>query len=227
MRIEINLLGGPRKKRKGGGGVSLPNIGEVLKGIKDPLLIGAVAAWIAVGAGAGYLFVTMQGELSALQEDARRARAEARRFSNLIAKKRRAERLRDSLVVELQDIRRIDSDRYIWPHILEEVTKSLPDYTWLVSLNVVQAAPIVGTTGEIEVPAEVRFMVDGRTSDIGAYTRFLRNLSNSPWVGNVVPGANRTVMEDDKALTAFSITATFVQADSAFMRTVPVATSVR
>jgi Tfp pilus assembly protein PilN len=198
MRIEINLLGGQKKKRKGGGGVSLPSIGELVKGIKDPLLIGAVAAWIVVGAGAGYLFMTMQGELSALQEDARRARAEARRFSNLIAKKRRAERLRDSLVVELQDIRRIDSDRYVWPHILEEVTKALPDYTWLVSLNVVQAAPIVGTTGQVEVPAEVRFMVDGRTSDIGAYTRFLRNLSTSPWVGNVVPGANRTVMEDDK-----------------------------
>lgn len=226
MRIEINLLGGPRKK-KAGAGISLPNIGELIKGIKDPLLIGAVAAWIVVGGAAGYLFVTMQAQLTSLNDEAGRARQEARRFSNMIAQKRRAERLRDSLETELREIRAIDSDRYIWPHVLEEVTKSLPDYTWLVGLNVVQAAPAVTTEGQQVGPQPVRFMVDGRTSDIGAYTRFLRNLANSPWVANVVPGANRTVVEDEKALTAFSITATFRPADSSFIRTVPVSASVR
>ncbi len=145
----------------------------------------------------------------------------------MIAQKRRAERLRDSLETELGEIRNIDSDRYIWPHVLEEVTKALPDYTWLVGLNVVQTPPAVTTEGEPVGPLLVRFMIDGRTSDIGAYTRFLRNLANSPWVANVVPGANRTVVEDDKALTAFSITATFQQADSAFIRTVAVTESVR
>jgi Tfp pilus assembly protein PilN len=226
MRIQINLLGGPRKK-KAGAGISLPNIGELIKGIKDPLLIGAVAAWIVVGTGAGYLFVTMQAEVAGLRDEATQARQEARRFSNMIAQKRRAERLRDSLETELREIRSIDADRYVWPHVLEEVTKSLPDYTWLVGLNVVQAAPAVTTEGEAVGPVPVRFMIDGRTSDIGAYTRFLRNLANSPWVANVVPGANRTVVEDDKALTAFSITATFRSADSAFIRTVPVSASVR
>ena len=226
MIIEVNLLGGP-KKRKGGGGISLPNIGELIKGVKDPLLLGAVGAWLVVGAAGGFFFVTMQAQLSTLQEDAARTRSEARRFSNMIARKRDAEGLRDSLVAELRDIRRIDSDRYIWPHVLEEVTKSLPDYTWLVSMNVVQTAPIAGAETDATQQAAVRFMVDGRTSDISAYTRFLRNLANSPWVTSVVPGANRTVVEDDKALTAFSITATFRQADSSFMRTVPVAESVR
>ncbi|KPK00815.1 MAG: PilN domain-containing protein [Gemmatimonadota bacterium] len=225
MRIEINLLGGPRKKA--GAGISLPNIGELIKGVKDPLLLGAVAAWIVVGAGAGYLFVTMQAQVTGLRDEATQARQEARRFSNMIGQKRRAEQLRDSLETELREIRAIDSDRYIWPHVLEEVTKSLPDYTWLVGLNMVQAAPAVTTEGQPVGPQPVRFMIDGRTSDIGAYTRFLRNLANSPWVANVVPGANRTVVEDDKALTAFSITATFRQADSSFMRTVPVSASVR
>lgn len=227
MIIEVNLLGGTRK-RKAGVGISLPNIGELIKGVKDPMLLGAVAAWIVVGAAGGFFFVTMQARLSTLQEEQRVRAGEARRFSNLIIQKRRAEGLRDSLLLELQDIRRIDSDRYIWPHILEEVTKSLPDYTWLVSMNVVQTAPIPGAeTAATQQPPAVRFMVDGRTSEIAAYTRFLRNLANSPWVTSVVPGANRTVVEDDKALTAFSITATFRQADSSFMRTVPVAESVR
>ena len=227
MIIEVNLIGGP-KKRKAGGGISLPNFGALIKGVKDPLLLGAVGAWIVVGAAGGLFFVTMQARLSTLQEEERRVGAEARRFSNMIAQKRRAQGLRDSLLIELQSIRRIDSDRYVWPHVLEEVTKSLPDYTWLVSMNVLQTAPIAGAeTDTIQQPAAVQFMIDGRTPEISAYTRFLRNLANSPWVTNVVPGATRTVVEDDKALTAFSITATFKQADSSFMRTVPVAESVR
>jgi Tfp pilus assembly protein PilN len=145
----------------------------------------------------------------------------------MMEKKRQAESLRDSLEQELQEISGIDSDRYVWPHVLEEVTKALPDYTWLVGVNMVQAPAVPGGPPDSLVKQPVRFTIDGRTSDIGAYTRFLRNLAASPWVGAVVPGANRTVVEDDKALTAFSITATFVQADSAFIRTVSVAESVR
>ncbi len=73
----------------------------------------------------------------------------------------------------------------------------------------------------------VRFTIDGRTADIGAYTRFLRNLGNSPWITDVQPGATQTVMENDRPVTAFTITATFQQADSAFIRTTPLQESVR
>jgi hypothetical protein len=43
----------------------------------------------------------------------------------------------------------------------------------------------------------------------------------------VVEGPATTVVEEEKAIRAFSVTATFQQADSAFMRTVPVIQSVR
>ena len=52
-------------------------------------------------------------------------------------------------------------------------------------------------------------------------------LSGAPWLSDVTEGAATTVVEDEKAIRAFSITATFQQADSAFMRTVPVTQSVR
>ena len=29
----------------------------------------------------------------------------------------------------------IDEDRYIWPHILDEVSRALPPYTWITVLN--------------------------------------------------------------------------------------------
>ncbi|NIM52566.1 MAG: hypothetical protein GTN62_08130 [Gemmatimonadales bacterium] len=227
MRIQINLLGGPKKRRKARAGISLPDFGEFAAKVKDPLLVGAVGAWTVALAAIGFFYFTQGGQLASLEAEANRVRSDSRRFSNMILQKRRAERLRDSLEVELRGIRQIDADRYIWPHILEEVTKALPDYTWLVGLNVVTTAAGMGAAADTALAGEVRFIIEGRTSDYNAYTRFLRQLSDSPWIGNVVPGAISTVVEQEKALRSFTVTATFAPADSAFIRTVPVAESVR
>jgi Tfp pilus assembly protein PilN len=227
MRIEINLLGGPKKKRKAGAGIQMPDFGELFGQIKDPLLIGAVAAVIAAVAFVAIMFTAQQAQLASLEDEADRVRAESRRYSNLIAQKRHAERLRDSLVAELQAIREIDADRYTWPHLLEEVTKALPEYTWLVAVTGMTGQTQALLEGDTTVAPPVQVEVQGRTSEIASYTTFLRRLAASPWLTNVVEGPATTVVEDDKAIRAFSVTATFRSADSAFIRTVPVTESVR
>lgn len=228
MRIEINLLGGPKRKRKAGAGISMPNVGEMVKEIKDPLLIGAIGAVVVAVAFVAILFTMMQSQFAPLVAEADQVRAESRRYSNLIAQKRHAERLHDSLAAELRAIREIDADRYVWPHVLEEVTKALPDYSWLVGLQSTQ--PVGGDIeGDSTVAAPVQVALDGRTSEIAAYTRFLRRLAASPWFVNVTEGPATTVVDEQsgKAVQSFSITATFRQADSAFIRIVPVTESVR
>ena len=42
-------------------------------------------------------------------------------------------------------IRTVDGDRYVWPHLLDEVTKALPAYTWLVDMSI--AAPAAAPGG--------------------------------------------------------------------------------
>lgn len=132
--------------------------------------------------------------------------------------------MRDSLVAELDEIRGIDADRFIWPHIMQEITRALPDYTWLVQVQNLETSAAVTDSGP---PPPVRFRVDGRTSEIAAYTRFLRQLSNSPWIGLVEDGPARREIVDGRNMTSFEITVTFRTADSAFIRTVPVTESVR
>ncbi len=220
--IEINLLPSQRKK-KAGAGLKLPEFGDVFKSVRDPLLVGAVGAWVLVLLAIGFVFITQQAKLVGLNNELESAEGEARRFRALMAQKRRAERLRDSLLAELQSIREIDADRYVWPHVMEEVTKSLPDFTWLVGIEFV-TPPV---TADTVVTPPVRFAITGRTADIGAYTRFLRQLGDSPWITNVVPGATQTVVEEAKPITAFTITADFRKADSVYIRTVPVGESVR
>ncbi len=224
--IEINLLPGQkRKKRAAGAGFAMPDFKALLATVKDPLLLGAVGVWAVVLVVVGFIYLTESRKLAVMQQDLTRVEADARRFQALISQKRKEERLRDSLVAELDAIRTIDSDRYIWPHILEEVTKALPDYTWLESVAVLPAGAGAGADS-LAKPA-IQVLIDGRTGDMGGYTRFLRQLGDSPWLTGVVAGATKTVVENDKPVLSFTITVTFRQADSAFIRTAPVLESVR
>ena len=223
MRIEINLLPGSKKKA-GGGGFEMPDFSELASAIKDPLLVGAIGAWVVVLAFVGFVFVNMNGQLDELEVQTAAARAEAERWNDILQQQRLRIDRRDSLVAMLEEIRKIDADRFIWPHIMEEITKALPDYTWLVQVQHLETPAAIGDSGP---PPPIRFRVDGRTSEIAAYTRFLRQLSNSPWIGLVEDGPARREIVDGRNMTSFEITVTFHQADSAFITTVPVTESVR
>ncbi len=136
----------------------------------------------------------------------------------------------------------MDGDRYVWPHLLDEVTKALPAYTWLVDMGFAApaAAPPRAAQPRRRTPRRdataaatpfvsppVVFNVNGRTVDIQAYTRFLRQLEASPWITDVTPVSAQTVVEKERPVTAFTIRATYRQADSAYIRTVPLSESVR
>jgi Tfp pilus assembly protein PilN len=227
--IEINLLPGKKKKRAAGAGLAMPDFAELLKGIRDPLLIAAIAVWAIVLPVVGFIFVSENSKVAALQEEAEQIRSQARRFQAVIREKRLQERLFDSLQVELQAIRDIDADRYVWAHVMDEVAKALPDFTWLTALEFVAAQAPVGLEeeGEVVVRPPVSFHVTGRTADIYAYTRFLRNLTNSPWITNVRAGQTTQLLEEERAVQEFSITAMFQQADSAFIRIAPLQETLR
>jgi len=219
--IEINLLPGPKKKRRGLA-LTAPSLGGITKSVKDPLLLGLVGAWAVAAVVIGGVWVTETAKMSSLEPQLEQVRNDERTYRGMIAEKRRMETLRDSLVVELDAIREIDSDRYTWAHILEEVTKALPDFTWLVAVDHLPSPPMIDDQGvEIAKPA-VRFSIEGRTSDIQAYTRFVRQLNDSPWLTDIQFGASQTVREEEREVTSFRIEGTYSEADSVFIRTAPV-----
>jgi Tfp pilus assembly protein PilN len=213
--------------------------------IKDPVLLVAVVSWVAVLGWLSFVFVGTTRELSALTPQLEQSRAENKRFKAFLTEKRRQETVRDSLVSQISTIRSVDGDRYVWPHLLDEVTRALPAYTWLVDLGpagatatarpatpapapapAAKGAAAKDTTGPAPAPA-VQFEVNGRTIDIQAYTKFLRQLEASPWITDVTPVSAQTVVEKDRPITAFTIRGTFKQADSAYIKTVPLSQSVR
>jgi Tfp pilus assembly protein PilN len=193
--------------------------------VKDPLLIGSVAACAAAAIWISWAFISTNSQYSELGPRLEQARDEQRRFDNLLRQKRRAEAIRDSLLSQIATIRGVDGDRYVWPHVLDEVAKALPPYTWLSYISTLPVQ-VVADTGDTTPPA-MQFKIEGRTMDLQAYTRFLRQLTASPWLTDVVPLQAATVIEKERPVTQFNIQASFRKADSAYIRTVPLSQSVR
>jgi type IV pilus assembly protein PilN len=236
--ITVNLRPGQRRKRAGGNPFKglLENFRDLGTKVKDPLLLAAMTGWVCVLGFLGFVYLNTARQLYTLEPRLEQARSENRRFKTFLADKRRQEKIRDSLLAQITVIRGVDSDRYIWPHLLDEVTKALPAYTWLVDLGPsappVNVQPIRAAKPDSTVPVDttpppLTFQLNGRTIDIQAYTRFLRQLEASPWIDNVTPVSAQTIVEKERPVTAFSIRAQYVKADSAYIRTVPFSQSVR
>ena len=224
--IKINLLPGVKRKRGGSAkDALLGQMRDLGARVKDPMLIVAVVACVLAAGWLAYGFLANTKKMHDLEPRLEQAKDEHRRYRNLMAEKRRTESIRDSLLAQIGIIRTVDGDRYTWPHVLDEVTKALPAYTWLVTLNSITPAASADSA-DTTAPA-LQFQIEGRTVDIQAYTRFLRQLEASPWITDVTPLQASTVVEEQRAVTAFSIRATFTRADSAYIRTVPMSQSVR
>lgn len=246
--IEINLLPGAGKKsqRKGrGGGIPL---GAALAGlvakVKDPWLLGSVGALGGSVAVVGLLFTWQGAKYDEVVEREQKAVQDSTRYAAVLREKEKAESQRDSVVHQLEIIRSIDNNRFVWPHIMDEVSRSLPPYTWLTSMqqtSVVSAAipgtPKAAAKGkkgkEAAAPDSaslnqtMKFRVVGNTVDIQALTRFMRVLETSAFIENVQLAGTVVVMEQGKEVTQFSIDAQYQQPDSASIRTIPLALSVR
>jgi Tfp pilus assembly protein PilN len=228
--IEINLLPTKRKKAAAGAGfrIRFDGLQGLIAGIKNPWLLAASAAWVLVLAGSGALFVTSRARIAVLNSRLEGVQAEKRRFDAVIAQKRQAERVRDSLVAEINVIRAIDSDRYIWPHVLDQLAKALPPYTWLTGIRqVTSAAGATPTPADTSGRPAVWVEVTGNTVDIQAYTTFLRQLAASPWFTDVTPASTQTVVDQDRPVTAFTVSVRYRVADSVYIHTVPLAQSLR
>src|SRR5947209_5284996 len=237
--IEINLLPGKKKRAAPGGGfkLALPDFRGLIATIKNPWLIAASATSAVVIVGVVLLFFTQTARLRVAEARLDGVRTEKRRFDAVIAQKRQSEKIRDSLVAEINVIRGIDADRYIWPHILDQVTKALPPYTWLTGISAAGGGNVApGAPGSLPVGPgatdstgrpQVRIWITGSTVDIQAFTTFLRQLAASPWLTDVMPATTSTIIEADRPVTAFNVAVRFRVADSVYIRTVPLTQSAR
>jgi Tfp pilus assembly protein PilN len=222
--ISVNLRPGTRRAVKRGSpfagmGSRFKDMGS---GIKQPWQMAAAGAWALVVLGLGWLFISTGAKAAALEPQLEEAYAEQTRYQGFLREKRREEMSRDSILSQIGTISAVDRERFTWTHILDEVADALPENTWLTEVTSIAAADAATTAG-LSAPV-VR--VSGLTGDLAHYTAFLRRLEASPWLVNVMPLQAATVIQGNRALTQFSIQATFSQADSSVIRTTPILETV-
>src|SRR5688500_610944 len=250
--IEINLIPGNGKKAKkgrGGGGASL-NLGASFANLKskvrDPYLLGAIGSGLVAILVTGGLY-TMQGSRSArLDEELQKAVQDSTRYASVLREREKAEAKRDTVLRSLNMIRAIDDDRYIWPHIMDEVSSALPPYTWIVSLGfsgvgqatapvrTVMAPEAASPSGRRRKPTNTQIVLDtvrirlvGNTVDIQALTRFMKQLEVSPYLEGVTLQSSARAMDNAKEVTQFQLDMLYTRPGQTDVRRVPRAVSVR
>ena len=251
--IEINLLPGSGKKSRGrSAGVGLSEtLSGILAKVKDPYLLSAVAS-VAVAFGLiALLWLTQSARERSLVEKEQKAVQDSTRYATVVAEKRKAEAQRDSVLRQVNIIRTIDDDRFIWSHIMDEVSRVVPPYTWLTSLT--QTSVVVSPAAAPEpvdpksaagkeaakkpaaaagvdtaiVRPPLEFRIVGHTVDIQAMTRFMRFLETSPFIQNVRLAKSTPLIVDNNQVTEFQLDAEYEIPDPAAIRRVPFTLSGR
>jgi Tfp pilus assembly protein PilN len=249
--IEINLLpGSGRKSKKGGGGGAKLDFGASFANLKskvrDPYMLGAVGSAIVAILVTGGLYTTQESRGSRLDAELQKSVQDSTRYASVLHEREKAEAKRDTVLRSLNMIRAIDDDRYIWPHVMDEVSSALPPYTWIVSLGfsgVGQATAPVTTVVAAEpasasgrrrkaIPTQivrdtVRVRLVGNTVDIQALTRFMKQLEISPLLENVTLMSSQRANDNGKEVTQFQLDMLYSRPSVSDVRRVPLAVSVR
>jgi Tfp pilus assembly protein PilN len=237
--IEINLSPGASRKSKGrGAGFSLSGaLGDAKSTIKEPFMIVAIVSVLGAAASIGGLHVTQAAAAAELATREEQAVADSTRFAGVLRQRRTAEAKRDSVQRQLEVIKSIDADRFVWPHVMDEISRALPPYTWIKTLAVATpqvapgaapAAPADTTKPAAPVTPELmKFRLVGNTVDIQALTRFMKLLEASPFIQGVQLARSEMAMVDGKEVTEFTLEAQYERPDSSMLVTAPVSLSVR
>lgn len=256
MQIQVNLLPGGKKKGKAGKGAAL-NLGAAFAGfsdkVRDPLMLGSVGAVAASVLVVGALFTTQQASASEVQTRLEQAVSDSTRLTTVLEARRVVKAERDSVSRQVQIIRTIDDNRYVWAHLLDEISTALPQYTWLTSVEQTSkpelpagAQPpepvVAGRSAAAKAAAEkeaapaqdsivihqpIAFRVVGQTVDMQALTTFMKDLESSPFVKNVMLVKSEIVVVDGKDITEFQLNAEYEVAPLSTLRTEPLVVPVR
>ena len=157
---------------------------------------GATIILLATAALIGWWFWSLRLESIRVYEDLVRAESETRQIRSVLEQVRKFESQRALLQQRVTLIEQLRKGQYAPVHLLDEISKSLPDRLWLNELT--------QTAGD--------FAISGTTDSLTAVSDFVANLESTKWFKKPVEIIDSQVTPDPKAgdLIKFQIKAQFV-----------------
>ncbi len=168
--IRINLLATERaaaKKKVAGAGISTA----------QRLTIGAALILTTTVAVVGWWFWSLRQQSATLDSDIVRAETEANQLRSVLAQVQKFETRKAQLQQRVTLIEQLRRGQQGPVHILDEVSKALPDRMWLVSMQ--------------QHGAE--FTMSGQTTSLSGLSDFVANLESSRWFKRPVEIVDSTV----------------------------------
>jgi Tfp pilus assembly protein PilN len=121
----------------------------------------------------GWLWFSVAGQAEELRVEIEAAQRDSARFADVIRRAETLQARRDTIAQRVMVLQDIDGSRYVWPHLMDEVGRALPSFTWLIRMQ------------QVSPPPNLSFRVRGRASNYFALTTFMENLEASPFVRGV------------------------------------------
>lgn len=211
--IEINLLPGSVKRaprrglpRFGGGGrkskAKLPEF--------DRLIVGSIAVAVLSVALVAWLHFSTSARLNDLRAEQEAAVRDSARYAVL---RTQGDSLRiqlEAISARMQVIQDLDAGRFVWPHIMDEVSRTLPPYVWLVNM-----------TGAFVEGGHPRVRIEGRAGNLLALSRYMRELESSPFLGGARLISSEQTTIDERTVYSFALEVGYEEPPADVIQTVP------
>ena len=184
--IRINLIAVERQRARK----------RILIPVTHRVTAGATIILLATAALIGWWFWSLRQESIRVDEDLVRAESETRQIRSVLEQVRKFESQRALLQQRVTLIEQLRKGQYAPVHLLDEISKSLPDRLWLSELE--------QTGGD--------FAINGVTDSLTAVSDFVANLESTKWFKKPVEIIDSQVTPDPKAgdLIKFQVKAQFV-----------------
>ena len=190
--IRINLLSVERERAKATRTVVIP--------AAQRATIGASVILLATVLGIGWWFWSLRQQSIVLDEDIARAEIQTQQLRSVLAQVQKFEARKAQLQQRVSLIEQLRSGQGGPVHVLDEISKSLPDRLWLTDMT---------QTGN-------EFAISGMTTSMTAVSDFIANLESTRWFRRPVEIIDSQVQPDPKAgdLVKFSVKAQFQDPDA-------------
>lgn len=199
--IEVNLHPGESGRERGGGwSVSLPDL-EGIGGLdtfrSDPWHASFLVLLVLVPLLTGFLWYRQAQRAERLEGRLEEALADSARLADLRALSDSIEARREEIRDRISLVRALDQDRYAWPHLMDEISRTIPERAWLEEIRRRSGLP------------DLRIELSGAAASPLVITDFVRSLEDSPFVDGVrIRNSQRQEIQGRRA-QAFTLSVTY------------------
>jgi Tfp pilus assembly protein PilN len=207
--IEINLLTSGEKKRRPAAtkrSISVPRIS--LGSEPSITVLGVLAVLVLVGSG--FFWMRLGSQKAELTSTIAKEVQDSIAFASTIELVETLRAREDTIRQRIGIIRSVDEGRYVWAHILDEISRAVPAYTWLNG---------VSSAHQEDAPS---FTLQGNAGSTQALTRFMKNLEASPFIRDVTLVTSEQSSEAGRSFQKFTLEARYKRPDPAILEMVPV-----